>query len=132
MIRTAPIRYTAHPEQWGRVLRALGCTVVQDEPGWAVYAVGAGILRLHGTVEGHALGATELWLQTDDAEAAAGRLAGDSGSVTEHPLVEPGTMGWDVAFPDGRFAGIEPLTPPDVPQPTNRLSVQPLWLTDDP
>jgi len=112
MLRSRPIHYTSHPEEWTAVLHALGMVTTVEEGDWREFDAGSGRLAL-GTVEhGHPLdGSTVFSVEVGDLAEFARRTE-ESGTQAELHEAPSGTTvqistddGFDFfAFPAGRAA----------------------------
>ncbi|GAA1282395.1 VOC family protein [Saccharothrix xinjiangensis] len=93
---------SADPERVRAFYRdVLGLAVHREFPGGTVFFLGGGFLEVSGADGEAPTGATRLWLQVRDLDAAAARLAGH---VVRPPRREPWGLDemW-VADPDGRL-----------------------------
>ena len=127
MIRTAPIQFSAVPDQWRSLLEALGMRVVVDEPGWTVMRAGGGVIAIHASEPDEAR--TELWFEASDPAAVGDQLAATGVPVTAD---EPGdtTTLRRCDMPDGQLLGLSHWNAAE-DGAGGPLQVLPLWMTPD-
>src|SRR5215207_7823493 len=96
MLRARPIHSTSRPEQWEKLLTALGLVKTENRGGWEEYDAGSGRLALRLVAPGSPEdGTTEFSVEVGDPEEFARRTneaAGDDSTRAELSG-DPGTDG---------------------------------------
>ncbi|MEV7661382.1 hypothetical protein [Paenarthrobacter sp. NPDC089316] len=78
MLRARPIHYTSRPEQWSRLLQALGMVATVDDDDWLEFDAGSGRLAVGRVEHGHPLdGATMFSVEVGNLEEFARRTEDD-------------------------------------------------------
>lgn len=88
MLRSRPIHYTSHPEQWAALLQALGLVKAVDDGDWQEFDAGSGRLVVGAVEHGHPLdGSTVFGVEVGDVQEFARRTedAGTQAEVHETP-----------------------------------------------
>jgi hypothetical protein len=91
MLRSRPIHYTSHPEEWSAVLQALGLVTTVDEGDWREFDAGSGRLALGHVEHGHPLdGVTVFAVEAGNLEEFARRTE-EAGTQAELHQTHDGT-----------------------------------------
>lgn len=156
-VTVRPIRFTAHPAEFGRMLRGLGAVEVVSTDEQAVYRAGSGRIAVRAVDHGDpyagltlmsfecadpgAVQIDERLLDEDADRPPRAAAAGDGVVLTFEPITVPETgSGNDSGNESGIGAG-EPAehsddsddAPGDIPvgRPDSALAIVPIWMTTE-
>jgi hypothetical protein len=129
-----PIRFTAEPEVWQRILTTLGGVMIHEAPGWLVYQLGSGRVALHRGEgdEGERAGTTTLCVETPVPLKEAVRQAQEAGVPVGLEQTNHGLAGV-LRATDGTLVTLDAATPAqqDHSATEPRLAVLPIWYAED-
>lgn len=131
-LTTRPLIFTAVPDAWATVLRALGGATLVHDGDWHVLRFGSGRVAVHGVPDGDPLaGAQRLGFETPDLAATAAALglpvvAEDHGRAVR--VVGPDGLAFLVDAETPAPAAGDAARTSEPPEPT---AVLPLWYSPD-
>lgn len=118
-----PIVYTTVPQDWARLVAALGGRPLIQEGAWQVFALPDGRVAIHEVPDGDPLaGHQQLGFETRDLDRTAAELGGRVGDGAERLLRLTGPDGVEV------YVGAESAGAANE-RPSAGTAVLPLWMT---
>lgn len=124
MTTVRPILYTEHPEQWLKIMTALGGEALVDQDGWALGQLDRGRVAFHSPMEDYPKGQVDLCLEVEDLDAWA-EACGTT--VEEQPFGRAAKVSTDGGM---RLAAHAPSAGSNH-HDDGPLRVMPIWVTPD-
>nr|WP_108870431.1 hypothetical protein [Tessaracoccus timonensis] len=124
MTTVRPILYTEHPEQWLKIMTALGGEALVDQDGWALVQLDHGRVAFHSPMEDYPKGQVDLCLEVEDLD----EWAEACGTTVED---QPFGRAAKVSTDDGMRLAAHAPSAGSNHHDDGPLSVMPIWVTPD-